>query len=96
MVLVMVPYINTLNPFYNHIHFSHDLVCVTHFLVIIHFDKKHHFFESLSHLSVAQNICKFFNVNVIVMSKSKTNIKILYIVIPFGNANIAFCSSCAN
>ncbi len=29
------------------------------------------------------------------MRKSKTTIKVLYIVIPFDNVNIAFCSSCA-
>jgi len=52
-------------------HFNHNLVCVTlifififylifNFLVIIHFNKKHHFLESLSHSLIAQNICKVF------------------------------------
>jgi hypothetical protein len=54
----------TVNPFYNHAHFSHILVCVTYFLVTICFSKKHHFLGSLSHLLIAQNICKAFFVKV--------------------------------
>jgi hypothetical protein len=52
---------NTVNPFYNHAHFSHILVCVTYFLVTIHFSKKHHFLESLLHSLVAQNICQIYS-----------------------------------
>ncbi len=40
------------------------------FLVTIHFNKKHHLFKSLSHLLVAQNICKAFLVNVIIMKRN--------------------------
>jgi hypothetical protein len=52
----------TVNRLYDHTHFSHILVCVTQkFLVTICFGKKHHSFESLSHLLVAQNICTWAN-----------------------------------
>ncbi len=48
------------NSFYNHFHFSSILITflfVSHFLVTIHFSKKYHSFESLSHsLVIAQNI----------------------------------------
>ncbi len=67
----------TVNPFYNHAHFSHILVYVTHFLVTMHFSKKHHFLESLSHSLVAQNICKVLFKNVIKWRNSKTNIRVL-------------------
>jgi hypothetical protein len=67
----------TINSFYNHAHFSHILVCVTYFLVTIHFNKKHHSLKSLSHLVVAQNICKTFFINVTIRGKSKANIKVL-------------------
>jgi hypothetical protein len=49
-----------INPLYNHTHFIHILVYVTNFLVTICFSKKHYSLESLSHLLVAQNICKVF------------------------------------
>jgi hypothetical protein len=55
------------NPLYNHAHFSHILVCITHFLITIYLSKKHHFLESLSHLLVAQKNCKAFLVNVFIM-----------------------------
>jgi hypothetical protein len=35
-------------------------------------------------------------VNVIIMGKSRENIRILYIVVPFGNVSVALCSSCGN
>jgi hypothetical protein len=47
------------------------------FLVTIHFSKKHHFLKSLSHLLVAQKICKTFFVNVTIMGKSKIDIRVL-------------------
>jgi hypothetical protein len=50
----------TTNPLYNHANFSHILVCVTQFLVIICFSKKHHSLESLLHSLVAQIFCKAF------------------------------------
>jgi hypothetical protein len=50
----------TINPLYNHAHFSHILVCVTHFSVTIHFSKKRHYLESLSHSLVAENFYKAF------------------------------------
>jgi len=56
-------------PLYNHIHFSHILVSVTHFLVTTSFSKKHHLLESLSHLLIAQNICKAIFINMIIMRK---------------------------
>jgi len=58
------------------------------FLVTIHFNKKHYFLKSLSHLLAAQNISKVFFVNVIIVGRSKTNIKVLKIVGPFGNVSI--------
>jgi hypothetical protein len=54
----------TINPLYNHTHFSHILVCVTYLLVTTRFSKKHHSLKSLSRLLVTQNICKAFFVNV--------------------------------
>jgi hypothetical protein len=39
------------------------------FLVTIHFSTKHHYLESLSLSLVAQNICKAFFVNVILMEE---------------------------
>jgi hypothetical protein len=73
------------------------LLFVSYFLIIIHFGKKHHCFESLSHSLLAQNICKDFLKNMIIQGgKSHTNIRILYIVIPFGNASVYLCSGCAN
>jgi hypothetical protein len=42
---------------------------VSHFLVIIHFGKKHHSFESLSHPLLAQNICKAFLENMTIMGE---------------------------
>ncbi len=50
----------TINRPYDHIHFTHIFVCVTHFLVIIRFSKKHHFVQSLSHSLISQNIYKAF------------------------------------
>jgi hypothetical protein len=51
----------TINPLYGHVHFSHILIYVTHFfLVIIRFSKKHHFLESLPHSLVAQIFSKIF------------------------------------
>jgi hypothetical protein len=37
---------------------------VSHFLITIHFSKKHHSLQSLSHLLIAQNIYKAFFVHV--------------------------------
>jgi hypothetical protein len=72
--------LHIVNPLYSHVHFS----------------KKHHSLESLSHLLLAQNICKAFFVNVIIMGKSKINIRVLQIVVPFGNVSVALYSNCAN
>jgi hypothetical protein len=55
------------NSLYNHAHFSHILVYVAHFLVIVYFSKKHHLKKSLSHSLVAHKNCKAFLVNVIIM-----------------------------
>jgi presenilin-like A22 family membrane protease len=63
----MFLFANAINPLYNHTHFNHIFVCVTHFLVTVHFSKKHHSLESLSHSLVAQTIYKAFFVNVTVM-----------------------------
>jgi hypothetical protein len=56
-------------PLYNHAHFSHILVGVTHFLVTLCFSKKHHSLMSLSHLLIAQNICKVIFINMIIMGE---------------------------
>jgi len=63
----MFLFANVVNPLYNHAHFSHILVHVTHLFATIHFIKKHHSLESLSHSLVAQTIYKAFFVNVIIM-----------------------------
>ncbi len=79
------------NPLHKHAHFSHILVCVTHFLVIICFNKKHHSLESLSHLLVAQNICKAFLINVTIIGQILGFCK-LY----FPLAMLMLLCSCAN
>jgi presenilin-like A22 family membrane protease len=50
-------------------HFNYILVCVTQFLVTIHFSKKCHSLELLAHLLVAQNICKAFFINATIMGE---------------------------
>jgi hypothetical protein len=60
---------NIVNPFYNHAHCSHILVCVTHFLITIRFNEKNHSLKSLSHSSLAHKICKAFFVNVTTMGE---------------------------
>jgi len=40
---------------------------VSHFWVIVYFNKKHHYLKSLSHSLIAQNICKAFFINMIIM-----------------------------
>jgi hypothetical protein len=60
---------NFIKPFYNHAHFSHILVGVTHFLVTICFSKKHDSLKSLSHSLTAENICKARFTNMIIMGE---------------------------
>jgi hypothetical protein len=43
LLIDIVMKISYSKPFYNHAHFNHLLVCVTHILVTIHFTKKYHF-----------------------------------------------------
>jgi hypothetical protein len=78
----------TSNPLYNHTHFNPILVCGTHFLGSIHFSKKHHSLESLSHSFITQKYLVSFLCKYDYKGKNLKHFRVLKIVVPFGNFSV--------